>query len=383
MTLIVLAVVFCVFGIAALFWELKLGVKGAFKNPRFLFEVAALLTGFLIFYFSYREQQRASRDQQRDNTEKAVTAAKQAAELEKMQIKSDHILQTQGLQFEKQALQLEKQEAQLEGAKRQAEGQKRQLALQNRQIEISTRLIEAQRRLTLNHNLSGIELSFTPSPQQWTKIATEYHLIKSPEKDVSYVDAIMIAERDGDHWRIDFEPVEVKKRVVETPTGPIKIGGNKKFHKLSTFDLNNRVFEDVIREASLGLRIEWGNGTNTAIEPRQDDYPSAIYISHHKIGLIFRPPLVLWNLNELRNNAIVTFYGRDYPIPLPASFTIRSLDPAVILNQTIQLNWKDREKSLTPTYEMQMNRQMSGPHTLSVDFNFFGPLAGKPYITSR
>jgi hypothetical protein len=105
-----------------------------------------------------------------------------------------------------------------------------------------------------------------------------------------------------------------------------------------------------------------------------DSYPTANYVTHDKIALIRRPPKVLWNLNDLKDSPTVKFYGRDYPVALPPSFTIRSLDLEVAFDQTIQLDWKKREKNTD--FDYQMNRQVSGPHKLITVFkvaNIFSP----------
>lgn len=354
MTLYIIAGLICLFSVVALFLEIRSGGQEALGSARFWFEVAAFVTTLIFFIV-------ASNAQQKESAAKDSAAEKQASDLQ-------IVRNSQKAQGETLELQLR---TQLAGAKDQAEAQKKELELQNEQNEISRRLIEAQQgeiqllnRLNLNHNLSGIELSFTPSRERWNRIALAYLGTKSPpQQGVSYIDAPMTAERDGDHWRLAFGPIDMKE-------------GNKKLDRLSTAEAANKAFEDVINEASLGLRIEWGNGTNTTLEPWSQDYPSAIYVSHDRISLTLHPPLVSWNLNELKDNATVKFYGRDFPIELPPSFRIRSLDPAVAFNQTIQLDWKFRGKSRD--YEQQMNRQSSGPHKLNIVFKFVGPFAIRP-----
>jgi hypothetical protein len=373
MVLYICAIIIGIFSILGIGSDIGSKGQKVLRSLRFWCEVIVILATLVMFIVAARAQARASRDEQRERAEKTLAEERQATAIA-------NVGSNQKTQLATQERQLKTQEAQLAGAKDLVKAQEEQKANLSLAIEAQRGEIDLLNRLTLNQNLSGMELSFTPPPEQWNRIAAAYRLIESPEQDVSYSDAAMMAERVGDHWKIDFEPVAVKERIIETPKGPMRIGGNKKFRKLSTSDLKNKAFEEVIKEASLGLRIEWGNGTQTALEPRDDDYPSAIYVSHNKIGLILRPPLVLWNLNELKHNAKATFYGRDYPVPLPASFIIRSLDPAVILNQAVELNWRKRESTQAPPYEMQMNPKISGPHSLSVDFSFFGPLAGKPYI---
>lgn len=308
----------------------------------------------------------------------------------------EKVKQTQKAASDTQRSNFEKQGAALEAAKKQAEAQaadsKQQLEMQKslnqkstQLAQRSTQLIEAQKReielinrLTLNHNVMGIELSFQPNAERWVRIAGELRRMVSPEPDLPYSGAPFLAERDGDHWRIDFEPVLINTgRVLQTPRGPVPLGGWKKLPKVHTSDPKYKGFEAALDEACPGIAMEWGNSTTTELEPRQKDYPSAIYVSRNKIALVLRPPLISWDLNELRdlrkeNKVTVLFYGRNYPaVDLPARLTLRSLDPALILDQTIQLNWNVRPKSSPPTYYEQMKPQMSGPHTLEFQFSKF------------
>jgi hypothetical protein len=247
-------------------------------------------------------------------------------------------------------------------------------------IDSQASMIDLLKRIPLNRNIMGIEISYVPAKEKWNEIKRAYSKIKSPEADLPYYNAPMIAESEGDHWNIDFEPTEVKGEPIKTPNGDlIPVGGNKKLPKTST--TKNKLFEEVLNEALLGLRIHWGNGTDTMLNQQQNYYPSAMYISRERIKFIIRPPLVLWNLNELKNNAQVTFFGQNYPVDhLPQNFTIRSLDPGVKLEQTIPLDWKDRERQKFPSYDEQVNPRTSGPHKLAVTFEVFDPGSGKPVL---
>jgi hypothetical protein len=376
MTLYVLVVMFSLASIAGLYFEINSGARKAFKYVQFGCGVIAFGLGFWIFIVANKAQ---NISEQRQVSGLSDIQKEQRAHSEYInKLRESEVAAAK---------------AQEEAQKKLAEAQNKQLELQNKQNESSEKLNESSQklihsqlgaielldRLTLNHDLSGIEISFTPSQERWEKIAIAYRKTTAPpEQDVSYVDAAMMAERDGEHWRIVFKPIEVKTKIVKGN----KEGGSKSVPKLSTADKNNRAFEDVLREAALGLRIAWGNGTETALEPWSEDYPSAIYVSRNRIALVIRSPLVLWNLNELKDDLknnhkpTVTFYGRDFPIALPESFTIQSLDPAVLLDQTIQLNWKFRGKSTE--HEQKMNRQSSGPHELDIAFKFGGPFSEKP-----
>jgi hypothetical protein len=238
-------------------------------------------------------------------------------------------------------------------------------------------------RLPLNRNFLGIEISFTPSNTQWRQIVSAYREIearelKSPEGNLRFENAPMIAESDGDHWQIDFEPALVKTK---NPNYPLPEEGYKKLHRLSS--KNYPLFDSVLKRALLGLTIEWSNNTKTVFDPVQDYYPSAIYVSQHKIKFFLRPPQLLLTLNELYDNPRIKFYGTDYslspeyPLDLPKEFTIRSLDPGVELEQTIQLDWANRKSSEPQSYDKSLHPKVSGPHVLGVKFHQFDPVSGR------
>jgi hypothetical protein len=227
-------------------------------------------------------------------------------------------------------------------------------------------------RLPLNRDLAGIEISYTPSKQKWDKIAEAYKKIKSPQSDLKYVDAPMIAENKGDYWNIDFDPAEVSEVQAQ---GKLVPAGKKKFVKLTTKE--NPCFEEVLQKALFVLRIRWGNGSSTVLDPDQKYYPSAMYVSRDEIRIILRPSLILWNLNEIDEGAVITFFGPNDP---PENFRIHSLDPGVVLDQTIKLNWSTRPWSRPATYDEQRYRKCSGPHPLFVQFDEFDPGSGKHYL---
>jgi len=276
------------------------------------------------------------------------------------------------LQQQQQAL--KQLELSLEQAKTLAKNQEMQTEALDQQQENLREVIDSQAgelkflsRLPLNRNLAGIEISYKPSKRKWDQIAAAYSKIVSPQPDLEYVDAPMIAENHGDYWNIDFEPAEVR------PKGRVP-AGQKKFLKLTTKE--NALFEEVLQKALLLLRIRWGNGSSTVLDPDQKYYPSAMYVSHDEIRIILRPSLVVWNLNEIDENSVITFFGPTEP---PENFTIHSLDPGVVLKETIQLDWKTRPFSRpTATYDELRYRKCSGPHTLSIQFDEIDPGSGKP-----
>lgn len=299
-----------------------------------------------------------------------------------------NILNTQQSEFNKQATKQERALNQLELSLDQARSLEKNQEAQTRalvqQQEDLRGIIVRQsgemnllNRIPLNRNLSEIEISYTPSKEKWRQIAVAFNKIKSPEPDLPYADAPMNAEIDGDHWKIDFEPTQIKgEEFIVLPNGTrVRKGGNKKLPKVSTRE--NPQFEEVLRQAFFGMKIAWGNGSNTVLDPDDKYYPSAMHVSQSTIKLILRPPLVLWSLNEIDENPVITFFGQDYPLSLPENLTIRSLDPSVVLDQNIQLNWVTRVQSDPPTYDQQKYRKFSGAHDLDVYFAVFDPSSGK------
>jgi hypothetical protein len=364
----------CVLQIVALGDDIRTKGQAVLKSIRFWCQAAAFALTVVILLYSYFGQKAASERQEATN--------------ERLGSNLREILKTQESEFNNQAQKLEtaleRLDRSLEEATNLGEAQKKQTAALDQQQETLKGLIVSQsdelkllNRIPLNRDLLGIEFSYSPSREKWARIADAYKKIKSPEPDLPYVNANMVAERDGEHWNLDFEPASIIGGIVQTPRGPRQIGGSKKLHKLST--KNNQLFEEVIKEAMLGLRIQWGNGTNTVLHWNQDYYPSAMYISQHKIKYILRPPLILWNLNQLKHNAKISFFGHDSnQVALPEKFTICSLDPAVILKQTVQLNWSRRVRSNPPTYDELVNPQASGPHPLIVQFDVFNLSSSRP-----
>lgn len=309
--------------------------------------------------------------------------------LEKISDEQGQMSKKQQTEFDKQAQEQTKINEQLRAnlvqAKEVANKQEKHTEALGQQQEALQGILARQsgemkllNRLPLNRNFQGIEISFTPSNAQWREIARAYREIKSPEEKLPYVNAPMLAESDGDHWKIDFEPTLVK---TENPNYPLPEEGYIKLHKLSSKD--NPLFEGVLRRALLGLVVVWGNKTETAFDPVQDYYPTAIYVSLKTIKFILRPPQVFLTLNELYDNPRVTFYGTDYslgpdyPLDLPKELTIRSLDPGVELEQKIQLNWSRRKSSepVSPYYKA-LYPKVSGPHVLGVTFHQFDPVSG-------
>lgn len=361
--LLAIALAICVFTVGGFFLELRSEGHRVFKSLRFWCGVLACFASFLFFYI-------ANSQQRKDDIEKGVAAQKQAGEIQSIRRTSEEIKEHDKLEFENQTL---RQKAQLEEAKNLVKAQEEQKDSLKKVIAAQALNVRLLNTLSLDHDLTGIQISFSPSQDQWARIATAYSKIQSPHRDMAYVDVPMMAERVGDHWQLYFEALYIKPYVLNTQQGPLTMGGYKRFLTISTA---NKLFEVVLNEAAFGLRVEWGNGTSTAVDPTGGYYPSAVYVSRNRIAIILRPPLVSWNLNDLKRNPEVTFYGRDHRGPLPESFTLCSLDPGVALNQTIQLNWRERTEE---SYDARMHRQSSGPHRLRVDLKFFGPSSVNTY----
>lgn len=220
--------------------------------------------------------------------------------------------------------------------------------IQKQQIADLQQLIQQLNKLSLDRNLSGVEISFKPSAEHWSKIAEAYKKIKSPVPEVPYSDATMRAERSGDHWKIDFDPVS-------RPEGTIR------FPQVSPNQPNSKAFDDVIREASIGLLIKWSDDVETELEPWRGTYPSAITVSHDSIAFILRPPEIMLNLNNLKANPTVMLRGRNYPNNLQ----FRSIDHGVMFDQTIIPKWEEKRDD---SYNGKTKPYVSGPHSLQLTF---------------
>jgi hypothetical protein len=209
-------------------------------------------------------------------------------------------------------------------------------------------------KMSLDRDLSGIEISFKPSAEQWSRIAKIYNKIESPVPGIPYSAAAMKAERNGDHWKIDFDPVS-------RPEGTIR------FPQVLPDQSNAKQFEDVIHEGSIALWIKWGTDLETELEPLRNQYASAISISQDTIAFILRPPELRLNLNYLKANPTLILRSRNET----SSLRFRSLDLGIALDQTIDLKWR-KEESPTGSdgsiYIQRTKPYVSGPHRLQITF---------------
>ncbi|MDQ3802541.1 MAG: hypothetical protein M3416_01605 [Acidobacteriota bacterium] len=205
--------------------------------------------------------------------------------------------------------------------------------------------------LRLERELSGVEISFKPSTEHWSKIAQVLDKIEPPAPDFPYSASTITAERVGDsHWRLDF--TEIKR-----PAGTVRPG------PVSTNQPGGKVFEEVINSSLIELLIIWSNGLTTEISPR-GNYPSSVTVSQDRIVYTFRPPTVRLNLASLNDHLTITFRGQQYP----PRVRVRSLDRVVIFDETIDLSWEERPGN---THVERMMPYISGPHSLDIFFKNF------------
>lgn len=209
-----------------------------------------------------------------------------------------------------------------------------------------------------DHDLAGIEISFKPSTEQWSRIAAKFNKIKSDAGDeFPYRAAPMTAERTDGGWVFDFGPIENNPKGWVRPA-PV-LPGNEK----------SKAFKQVIHEALIPLWIKWCCGIETEIEPWRDNYPSAIKVSQEKITFTLRPPLLRLNVNSLNSDPMITLRSRAGNESLPISLTFRSLDSVIVLDQKIDLNWKEeRDSGEGDTYTKRTKPFSSGPYKLLMKF---------------
>jgi hypothetical protein len=250
--------------------------------------------------------------------------------------------------LKQQQLNLKRSDEIAEGMERSLDAQQAALRSNKEILKEQGRSIRQMNRLSLDRNLSGVEISFTPSVKQWSKITKAYQKIKSPVPDMPYIDAPMIAEKDGAHWRIDFGPVKRPE-------------GDRLFAPVSTNQSEYKGFEDVIHEATIALWIKWSNIVEIDIEPWRKVYPSGIRVARDSIVLILRPPELRLNLNYLYENRSIIVRVRDPQF----SLRIRSTDLSVMFDQTISSDSKRSDGLSVPE---KAKPYASGPHNLKVTF---------------
>ena len=239
------------------------------------------------------------------------------------------------------------------------------IASQKQSLELSATLLDVQNRglhqltrIGLDRMLTGIEISYKPTAQEWKGIVDLYRTLVPTNGEKSYYDSPIIATRAGAFWRIDFAEISMKE-------------GRKWFPPVFTDDVRNRGFEQILQRASLPLWITWGTGAQTFLEPARGDYPTEIRLSPELFSFTLRPPLLELNLDSLHANSVITLRSRRRWSEL----TFHSLDPAVKLDQTLQLKW-DRAKMSQDVNAISIKERLhsltSGPHRLRMNFRTVG-----------
>jgi hypothetical protein len=222
-----------------------------------------------------------------------------------------------------------------------------QLAEVRKQNDI---LFKGMDALSKDRNLNGIEVSFKPSSEQWSKIAKACDAIPDPNPGFPYKDSTIIAERVGEYWRLDF--LEIRQE-----TGTIRPKPN------STNQPGGKPFEEVIQNVLVELLITWRGEVETEVSPR-GNYPSLVKVSKDEIAYTFRPPLLSLNLSKLKADPKVAFRGGSEE--RPSQIRVRSLDDSVTFDQTMNLHW---EEKYGDRHVERMMPYAAGPYPLQIKFN--------------
>lgn len=202
------------------------------------------------------------------------------------------------------------------------------------------------KEIYFNRIISEVEISFKPTPEHRLRIVEAYNNTKRLYTTIPYADVPMIAERAGDYWKVRFESI-------------VRPEAQYQFEAVDTSKPTGRGFESVIRQATINLRIQWGDSVTTVIRPiGGDGYPPVVAVSQDRIAYTLRPPL---NLSVLREKPTIMMRGENYP----NSIRIRSLDPTVVFDETFDLNWTQQDDK---SIEARMMPYISGPHHLKIKF---------------
>lgn len=205
--------------------------------------------------------------------------------------------------------------------------------------------------LNLGRDISGVEISFKPSPERWSEIARACDKITPQVPGFPYSASTITAERVEDHWNLDF-------------TAIFRQEGSIRPRPVSTNQPGGEGFEEVLNKALVELLIEWDGGVVTKISPGRD-YPSSITVSKDKIVFTFNQPKLRLNLGKLKADPTVKFRGEAYP----ESLSVRSLDNSVMFDETIKLNWEEKSGEIhADVHEERMMPYISGPHRLNITF---------------
>jgi hypothetical protein len=211
--------------------------------------------------------------------------------------------------------------------------------------------------MRLDRDLIGVEISFEPSAQHWTDIASACDKIKPLSPGFPYSAATIMAERVGGYWDIDFSEIRNQQK------------GTIKPPSISTNLPENKTFEEIIDAALLELQIEWIGGDNSSggmvstLSGVSGTYPTSVMISKKKIAFVFRSPKLRLNLSDLRVNPTVKLRSRKL---YPKYITFRSLDNRVMFNERIDLSWEEKRGE---SHAERWMPYVSGPHHLTIDWS--------------
>ena len=305
------------------------------KKVRRIFSIIALGCTLVFILIG---QRRAAEEKIRNDDQQQQTLAVINKQLEEsQQIRSHQVDQiAQGKQLQ------DSQQQTIEGQKIQVRQSAELRAAQSQGIEEMT-------RLSLDRYMSGLEISYKPATAQWNAITRIYRTLKPSQKETSYYDAPIIAERVTDGWSVIFGWA----KIIEGN----KDMGWKMFPPAFASDKEEKGFASLIKEACIPLLIKWSDGTVTDIEPWTNRYPTVITISHDAITFTLRPPVLNLYLGALRQNAQINLRTRASYL---SELRFKSLDVNVKCDQTIQLHWKkddsnepsDRVKPFTDQVEL-------------------------------
>ena len=218
-------------------------------------------------------------------------------------------------------------------------------------IDKQQQQIQQMNKISLDRDLSELEISFIPSHAHWSEISAEFEKLEAadPTKIGAhyYQYSTMLAENQGDHWKISFSSMRTG---ISSST-------------FSTNQPDGKPFERIIQTVNkfLFLTIKFANDTTIKFIDSGRTTPTLISITRNNITFRFRPPHMKLNLGVLNGNSIVTFSGRGDL----ERIRLRSLDPGVVMNETIDLKWDRDDYEGAP--------DISGPHPLKIIFKSLSP----------
>lgn len=232
-------------------------------------------------------------------------------------------------------------------AKEKEDNSAAQLAELKNQNDILSKDIDA---LSKDRNLLGVEVSFKPSSEHWSRIAQACDAIPDPVPGFRYSSSTITAERVGEYWSLDFAEI-------------IREEGTVRPQRDSTSRPSGKPFEEVIQNALIELLITWRGEIMTEVSPR-GDYPSQVRVSHKEVAYTFRPPLLSLNLSKLKATPTIAFRGGREE--RPSQIRVRSLDDTVTFDQTLSLLW---EEKYGDRHIERIMPYAAGPYTLQINFS--------------